>query len=211
MEPPKRARIWLPSMTEVDQSIRPAAFSPRNSSRCSRSHTPADCHSAKRRCAVAGEQPISVGRCRQAMPVNRTKTIALKHTRSSTRGRPPRGSGGCSGSNGEIACHSSSRTCQVDLATRTPPRPGLCHPTKFARQASNPPMGGIETASKGGPISEGPAISGRPVRPLTFTSASLSAARADRDALLADELGRRQGARCPLGKRTVPCDLIGRR
>ena len=147
MEPPKRARIWLPSMTEVDQSIRPAAFSPRNSSRCSRSHTPADCHSAKRRCAVAGEQPISVGRCRQAMPVNRTKTIALKHTRSSTRGRPPRGSGGCSGSNGEIACHSSSRTCQVDLATRTPPRPGLCHPTKFARQASNPPMGGIETAS----------------------------------------------------------------
>ena len=92
--------MWLPSTTAVDQSIFPAAFSRRNSSLCRRSHTPDFCQAASRRCAVAGEQPSSRGRCRHAIPVNNTNTIALKHTRSSTRGRPPRGSGRCAGSNG---------------------------------------------------------------------------------------------------------------
>jgi hypothetical protein len=32
VEPPKRARMWLPSSTAADQSIRPAAFRARNSS-----------------------------------------------------------------------------------------------------------------------------------------------------------------------------------
>jgi len=117
VEPPKSARIWLPSTTAVDQSIRPAAFRRRSSSRCSRSHTPAACQAASLRCAVAGEQPNSAGRCRHAIPVNNTNTIALKHTRSSTRGRPPRGSGGHSGSNGSTASHNSSRTRQTEPAT----------------------------------------------------------------------------------------------
>src|ERR1019366_3143126 len=52
-------------------------------------------------------------------------TIALKHTRSSTRGRPPRGSSGHSGSNGRTVSHSSSRTRQTEPATEhLPPRAG---------------------------------------------------------------------------------------
>ena len=95
VEPPKSAPTWLPSITALDQSIRPAALSRRSSSRCSDAHAPARCHSCRRRCAVAGEQPSSRGRCRHAIPVKSTNTIAPKHTRSSTRGRPARGSGSC--------------------------------------------------------------------------------------------------------------------
>lgn len=145
VEPPKSARTWLPSTTDVDQSILPAAFRRRSSSRCRRSQTPAACQAASRRCAVAGEQPISEGRCRHAIPVSRTNTIALKHTRSSTRGRPPRGSGGCSGSNGSTASHSSSRTRQTELATGHL-LTGLCHPERFALQRASPPPKGIDTA-----------------------------------------------------------------
>jgi hypothetical protein len=124
VEPPKSARIWLPSTTAVDQSILPAAFNRRKSSWCRRSHTPAACQAASLRCAVAGEQPISAGKCLHAIPVNNTNTIALKHTRSSTRGRPPRGSGGHSGSNGSTASHSSSRTRQTEPATEHLPHRG---------------------------------------------------------------------------------------
>jgi hypothetical protein len=140
MEPPKSARIWLPSATEIDQSIAPARFRRRNSSRCKRSHTPAACQSASRRCAVAGEHPSSRGRCRHAIPVNRTNTIALKQTRSSTRGRPPRGSGTCSGSKGRNASHSSSRTRHTEeAATRHLPGRGYVTQAGFGAQLQPPP------------------------------------------------------------------------
>ncbi len=147
VEPPKSARIWLPSTTDVDQSIRPAAFNRRSSSWCSRSHTPAACQAASLRCAVAGEQPISAGKCRHVIPVNNTNTIALKHTRSSTRGRPPRGSGGCSGSNSSTASHSSSRTPQTEPATEHLPHRGYVTQKRFAPQRPKPPPRSIETAS----------------------------------------------------------------
>jgi integrase len=68
--------MWLPSTTAVVQSISAAAFRRRSSSRCSEPNTPAACHSLSRRCAVAGEQPSSRGRCCHAIPVNSTNTIA---------------------------------------------------------------------------------------------------------------------------------------
>jgi len=41
--------MWLPSTTEVDQSIRPAAFSRRSNSRWRRCQTPSACQSPKAR------------------------------------------------------------------------------------------------------------------------------------------------------------------
>jgi hypothetical protein len=44
-----KARMWLPSITPVDQSIRPAALSLRRSSWCSPRQNPWRCHSCSRR------------------------------------------------------------------------------------------------------------------------------------------------------------------
>jgi hypothetical protein len=66
--------------------------SPRGSrrTRCSLSHTPASCHSIKRRQQVIPEpQPISWGSISQGMPLFRTKTMPVKAARSSMRGLPP--------------------------------------------------------------------------------------------------------------------------
>ncbi len=145
---PKSARIWLRSITAVCQSIRPARLSRRSSSRCTAANTPARCHSASRRCAVAGEQPSSRRRCRHAIPVNSTNMIAPKHTRSSTRGRPPRGSGRCSGNSGSITSHNSCGSARP-TATPTPPGRRLCrHNPDSPPRPATPPHGGIETASK---------------------------------------------------------------
>jgi hypothetical protein len=73
-----------------DQSIRPEAFKRRRTSRCSRSHTPARCHSRNRRQAVTPEQPICRGTIRHGTPVTSTNTIAVNAVRSLTRGRPVR-------------------------------------------------------------------------------------------------------------------------
>jgi hypothetical protein len=73
---PFLAWIWLESITARDHSISPAARKRESSSACSRSHTPARCHSSRRRQQVAPEpKPSSAGRCRQAIPVCRTKRI----------------------------------------------------------------------------------------------------------------------------------------
>src|SRR5215207_7564739 len=131
--------MWLPSTTAVCQSSRPAWLSRHSSSRCSAANTPAACHSLSRRCAVAGERPSSRGRCCQAIPVNSTKTIAPKQTRSSTRGRPPRGSGSWTGTNGCTTSHNSSRTRQIDAAKRPPPRRDYVYPPRFAAPTPSPP------------------------------------------------------------------------
>jgi hypothetical protein len=104
--PPRSARIWLPSTTPTGQSSRP--LSRVRSSRCSRAQ-PAACQSRSRRHAVTPEQPIAPGTNRHGMPVRSTKRIAVKATRSSTRGRPIRRAGR-SGNSGSDTTQSPSPT-----------------------------------------------------------------------------------------------------
>ncbi|UTI64875.1 single-stranded DNA-binding protein [Paraconexibacter antarcticus] len=80
--------------------------------------------------------------------MNNTNTIALKHTRSSTRGRPPRGSGRCTGSSGAATSQSSSRTFHIDAATSHLHSQGYVSLATFATPPPSPPRRGIETASK---------------------------------------------------------------
>ena len=80
---------WLESTTARAHSICPAARSRSSSSPCSRSHTPARCHSSRRRQHVTPEpKPSSSGRCRQAIPVCNTNKIPCNASRSSKRLRP---------------------------------------------------------------------------------------------------------------------------
>lgn len=78
----------MPSTTDADQSIAPAALRRSSTASCAAFHTPAACQSRSRLHAVVPEQPSSRGRCAHAIPVTKTKAIALKHTRSGTGRRP---------------------------------------------------------------------------------------------------------------------------
>jgi len=81
--PPKTARTEAESATTREKSILSA--SPRRSSntRCSFSHTPALCHSLRRRQQVMPlPQPISRGRYSQGMPVRSTYRMPVRHARS---------------------------------------------------------------------------------------------------------------------------------
>jgi len=103
------------------QSIRSA--SPRRSKRtlCSLSHTPASCHSRKRRQQVTPEpQRISCGSISQGMPLFKTKMMPASAERLSTRGLPPFGLGGSSGNNGSIVFHSSSDTSSLAMSFSYP-------------------------------------------------------------------------------------------
>src|SRR5215210_1966904 len=87
--------------------------SPRRSrrTRCSLSHTPASCHSRKRRQQVIPDpQPISWGSISQGMPLFSTKTMPVKAARSSMRGLPPWGFGGSGGRSASMVSHKSSVT-----------------------------------------------------------------------------------------------------
>ena len=86
--PLERARMWLPSTTAALQPIAPAALRRSTSVACTFSRTHAACQSLSRRHAVTPEQLSSRGRCRHAIPVTSTNTIALNATRSGT-GRCP--------------------------------------------------------------------------------------------------------------------------
>src|SRR4029077_9280004 len=57
VEPPISARIWLPSTTEVDQSIFPAPFSWRRARDGAAPTHPRPARPPNLRCAVAGETP----------------------------------------------------------------------------------------------------------------------------------------------------------
>jgi hypothetical protein len=97
--------------------------SPRRSSRmrCSRSHTPASCHSRKRRQQVIPDpQPISFGSISQGMPLLRTKTMPVRAARSSMRGLPPSGFGGSGGRSGSMVSHSSSVTSSLAMISGYP-------------------------------------------------------------------------------------------
>ena len=111
-------------------------------------------------------EPSSRGRCRHTIPVNSTNTIAPKHTRSSTRGRPPRGSGSCTGTSGCTTSHSSSRSCHIDAANATS-SPDYVSLRRFAAGPSSPLRAGIETASKGGSTDAVVLLSARTGAPAT--------------------------------------------
>jgi hypothetical protein len=108
---PLLAGMLAESTEARSQSIWSA--SPRRSSkaRCSLSHTPASCHSLRRRQQVIPEpQPISWGSISQGIPLLRTKTIPVRAARLSMRGLPPSGFGGSGGRSGSMLSQSSSVT-----------------------------------------------------------------------------------------------------
>ncbi len=109
--PRRAARTWLESITALDQSSCFADRSFVSRTTCSRSHTPASFHAARRRQHVMPEpKPSSWGRYSHSMPVCRTNRIPHRACRSGTRGLPATSFGAGTGSNGSISDHSSSDT-----------------------------------------------------------------------------------------------------
>src|SRR5215213_1129224 len=91
------------------------------SARCSSSHTPPSCQSRSLRQHVEPDpHPISLGSISQGMPLFSTKMMPARASRSGTRGRPPLGLGGSSGSRGSIASQSSSLTSSLLMPTSVP-------------------------------------------------------------------------------------------
>ena len=87
--PPFKARTCDPSITALEKSSAPAAFSSASSDSCSRCHTPARCQSRRRRQHVIPDpNPSSCGRNSYGMPVYRTNKIPHSTLRSSSRLRP---------------------------------------------------------------------------------------------------------------------------
>ncbi len=118
---PPGAGTAAESKEALPQSMRLA--SPRRSSRvsCKRAHTPASCHSFRRRQQVMPEpQPISWGSISQGMPVLSTNRTPVRAARSSTRGLPPLGLGGRGGKSGSTTAHSSSVTSGFGMAPSYP-------------------------------------------------------------------------------------------
>lgn len=115
------ACTWLESATARVHSICPAARNRSNNPPCSRSHTPARCHSSSRRQQVTPEpKPSSWGRCRQAIPVWSTNKIPDSVARSGWRLRPPGRDRFRFGNNGSISSHSSSDTVHGAAAIGIP-------------------------------------------------------------------------------------------
>jgi hypothetical protein len=114
-----RSGFWAPLLAGMEAESSEArshsiwSASPRRSRRirCSLSHTPASCHSFKRRQQVIPDpQPISFGSISQGMPLFSTKTMPVRAARLSMRGLPPWGFGGSGGRSGWMVSHSSSVT-----------------------------------------------------------------------------------------------------
>ena len=122
-EPSSIGRVWTrlvaPLLAARDalsmqarlQSIRLAARSRRSNSRCNPSQTPASCQSRRRRQQVMPDRhPISSGSISHWIPVRSTNRIPVSAARSDTRGLPPRGRGGTTGSSGSMIDHRASET-----------------------------------------------------------------------------------------------------
>jgi hypothetical protein len=122
---PLLARTLSESTLARLQSIAASPPSQYRSVSCNRSQTPAACQSRNRRQQTPPlPQPSSVGSKRHGQPVRRTKTMPHSAARLGTRGRPPLGFGGSSGSNGSIASQRSSGTRAEAFMARhhaTPP------------------------------------------------------------------------------------------
>src|SRR5215207_6814457 len=124
-----RTGFWTPFLAGMVAESKEArshsiwSASPRRSSRTCRrrSHTPASCHSLRRRQQVMPlPQPISFGSISQGMPLLSTKMMPLRAARSSTRGLPPSGLGGSSGKSGSMISHSSLLTNSLAILPTYP-------------------------------------------------------------------------------------------
>jgi len=101
LQPPKTARIELPSTTARDQSISPQRASQSSKEKWISCQMPPSCQSRRRRQQVMPEpQPNSWGRYSQGMPVTNTNRMPVKASRLPTGGRPPFGEGVCLGKRG---------------------------------------------------------------------------------------------------------------
>ena len=122
---PPGAGTLAESKDARSQSISSALPSRSNKTRCSSSHTPASCHSLSlRQQVIPDPQPICWGSISQGMPLFSTNRMPVRVARSSTRGLPPLGLGGSSGSSGSITSHSSSVTSFLAIPSAYPP-PGF--------------------------------------------------------------------------------------
>jgi hypothetical protein len=119
-----RSGFWAPLFAGMEAESSEArsqsiwSASPRRSrrTRCSLSHTPASCHSLKRRQQVIPDpQPISWGSISQGMPLFSTKTMPVRAARLSMRGLPPWGFGGSGGRSGSMVSHNSSVTSSLAM------------------------------------------------------------------------------------------------
>jgi hypothetical protein len=124
-----RSSFWAPLLAGMEAESSEArshsiwSASPRRSrsTRCSLSHTPASCHSLRRRQQVIPEpQPISFGSISQGIPLFSTKTIPVRAARLSMRGLPPWGFGGSGGRSGSMVSHSSSVTSSLAVVSGYP-------------------------------------------------------------------------------------------
>src|SRR5215210_2457419 len=118
---PLLAGMLAESKEARSQSI--CSASPRRSkrTRCSFTHTPASCHSLRRRQQVTPlPQPISWGSISQGMPLLSTKMMPVRVARSSKRGLPPSGLGGSSGKSGSTISQSSSVTNSLAMFSTYP-------------------------------------------------------------------------------------------
>jgi len=124
-----RCGFWSPLLAGIEaessearsQSI--CSASPRRSrrTRCNLSHTPASCHSFKRRQQVMPDpQPISWGSISQGIALFRTKTMPVRAARLSMRGLPPWGFGGSGGRSASMVSHSSSVTSSLAMFSSYP-------------------------------------------------------------------------------------------
>ncbi len=101
LQPPKTARIELPSTTARDQSMSPKRASQSSKEKWISCQMPASCQSRNRRQQVMPEpQPSSCGSISHSMPLRSTKRIPVRQARSGKRGLPPFGLRGEGGSNG---------------------------------------------------------------------------------------------------------------
>lgn len=120
------AGMLAESSAARDQSM--ASRSPKRSSSTwwSRSHTPAACQSrGRRQQGMPLPQPSSRGSLSQGMPLLSTTRMPVSAARSSRRGRPPLGLGGCGGSSGASTSHSSSDTSAFARAPVSQTREGF--------------------------------------------------------------------------------------
>ena len=80
-------------------------------------------------------QPISWGSISQGMPVFSTNRMPVSAARSGTRGLPPLGLGGSSGSSGSATPHSSSVTGGLAMVRIVPDRRVLLGALSYRKEA----------------------------------------------------------------------------
>ena len=118
---PRGAATLDESNEALSHSIWSASPNRSKSLVCSLSHTPASCHSLRRRQQVIPEpQPISWGNISRGMPLLSTKIMPVRAARSSMRGLPPLGLGGSSGNSGSITSQSSSVRSSLAIPSHYP-------------------------------------------------------------------------------------------